>query len=142
MLQKETLQEKKLNEKKAFQRFITLLSIVSIIGFAGVIGEAFFNQPLTEYIEALWILIIGIGLIVEVKIQRLRSIYQQGLSRDNFTYIITLIIGLLAIFSGIFSFPQIRINSSSFVAIKGILAIIAIAIIIIQTWFIKKKYIQ
>lgn len=137
---KNTGKDGKIQEFKAFQRFVMLLSVISIIGFAGVVSETLFNFMINDYIEALWMLILGVGIILEVRIQRLKSIYMRGLSRDNFTYVITIIIGLFAIVAGIFSVPAIRINNPSFIAIKGIIAIIAIAIIMIQTWFIKKRY--
>ncbi|KKL62438.1 hypothetical protein LCGC14_2185190 [marine sediment metagenome] len=137
---KENYKKRKIQEFKVFQRFVIILSVVSILGFASVLSETLFNFIIKDYVEALWMFILGIGLIMEVRLQRLRSIYRGGLTRDNFTYIITIIIGLFAIFAGIFSIPAIRINSPSFIAIKGILAIIAISIIIIQTWFIRKKH--
>ena len=137
---KENAKKRKIQEFKVFQRFVIILSVVSILGFAGVVSETLFNFIITDYVEALWMLILGIGLILEIKLKKLRSIYIGGLTRDNFTYIITVIIGLFAIFAGIFSIPFIRINNPSFLAIKGILAIIAISIIIIQTWFIRKKH--
>ena len=137
---KENAKKRKAQEFKAFQRFVIILSVVSIIGFAGVVSESIFDLVLDDYVEALWMLILGIGLILEVKLQKLRSISRGGITRDNFTYIITIILGIFAIFAGIFSLPAIRINNPSFLAIKGILAIIAISIIIIQTWFIKSKH--
>ena len=137
---KENAKKRKIQEFKIFQRFVIILSVVSILGFSSVVSETLFNIIIDNYVEALWMLILGIGLILEIKLQKLRSIYRGGLTRDNFTYIITIIIGLFAIFAGIFSIPFIRINNPSFIAIKGILAIIAISIIVIQTWFIKKKH--
>jgi hypothetical protein len=131
--------DKKLIENRAVNRFMIALSIVSIVGFLGIISETLFNFILKDYIEALLMLILGIGLIIEVKLQRLKSIYSHGLTRDNFANIIVIIIGIFAIVAGIFSFPQIRVSNPSFVAIKGILSIIAIAIITIQTWFMKQK---
>lgn len=136
---KESNKKKKIKEFKVFQRFVIILSIVSILGFAGVVSETLFNFTINDYVEAIWMFILGVGIILEVKLKKLRSIYRAGLTRDNFTSIITIIIGLFAIFAGIFSIPLIRINNPSFIAIKGILAIIAISIIIIQTWFIRKK---
>ena len=137
---RENVKKRKAQEFKAFQRFVIILSVISIIGFAGVVSESIFDLVLDDYVEALWMIILGVGLILEVKLQKLRSISRGGITRDNFTYIITIIIGIFAIFAGIFSIPFIRINNPSFIAIKGILAIIAISIIIIQTWFIKKKH--
>lgn len=137
---RENVKKRKAQEFKAFQRFVIILSVISIIGFAGVVSESIFDLVLDDYVEALWMIILGVGLILEVKLQKLRSISRGGITRDNFTYIITIIIGIFAIFAGIFSIPFIRIDNPSFIAIKGILAIIAISIIIIQTWFIKKKH--
>lgn len=137
---RENTKKRKVQEFKAFQRFVIILSVVSIIGFAGVVSESIFDLVLDDYVEALWMVILGIGLILEVKLQKLRSISRGGITRDNFTYIITIILGIFAIFAGIFSIPAIRIDNPSFVSIKGILAIIAISIIIIQTWFIKNKH--
>ena len=136
---KENNKKRKIKEFKVFQRFVIILSIVSILGFAGVVSKTLFNFIINDYVEALWMFILGIGIIMEVKLKKLKSIHRVGLTRDNFTSIITIIIGLLAIFAVIFSIPFIRINNPSFIAIKGILAIIAISIIIIQTWFIRKK---
>jgi len=130
----------KLNDFKYINRFIAILSIVSIIGFSGVVTDTLFNININHYIEALWMLIIGFGLLIEVKFKSLKSIYNQGLTRNNFNNIITIIIGFFAVFAGLFSFPQLRIESPSFLAIKGILSIIAISIIVIQTWFIKRKF--
>ena len=137
---RENAKKRKAQEFRAFQRFVIILSVVSIIGFAGVVSESIFDLVLDDYVEALWMLILGIGLILEVKLQKLRSISRGGITRDNFTYIITIILGIFAIFAGIFSLPAIRIDNPSFISIKGILAIIAISIIIIQTWFIKSKH--
>ena len=136
---KENTKKRKIKEFKVFQRFVIILSVVSILGFSGVVSETLFDVIIDDYVEALWMLILGVGLILEIKLQKLRSISRGGLTRDNFTYIITIIIGFFAIFAGIFSIPVIRINNPSFLSIKGILAIIAISIIVIQTWFIKKK---
>ena len=117
------------------QKFVTALAIVSILGFFGIMSQSFFNFDSSEYIESLLMLIIGTGLIIEAKIKKLKSL-SRGLTSNNITHLTTVIIGLIAIIAGIFSFPIIRIIHPSFLAIKGIVSIIAIAVIIIQTWII------
>ena len=79
--------------------------------------------------------IVGIGILFEARAKKLKSI-ARGLTHNNFTHLTTIIIGAIAIIAGIFSFPQIRIQFSGFLAIKGIISIIAIAIIAIQTWIL------
>ena len=120
---------------KISQRFVTALSIVSILGFLGIISQTIFNFDSAHHVEALLMFIIGLGLILEAKLKRIKSV-SQGFTSNNITHLITIIIGAIAILAGIFSFPGIRFENPSFLAIKGIISIIAIIIIIIQTWVI------
>ena len=77
---------------KVSRGFVTILAIVSIIGFIGIISETLFYYDLGGYIESAWMMIIGLGLIIEARIRRLRTI-KQGLNPGNFTNLITVIIG-------------------------------------------------
>lgn len=133
-MEKEVLPKSK-RDIKVSQKFITALSIVSIVGFAAIVSETLFSRDISAYAEALLMLVIGAGLVFEVKLDHLKTI-SKGLSRENFTDLTTLIIGLVAVIAAIFSFPAIRIDNPSFQAIKGIISIIAIVIIFLQTWII------
>ncbi len=137
---KKVVKEKKVIGKhggriRVSQKFITALAIVSILGFSGIISETIFEFDISYYIEALLMLIIGLALIVESKMKKLRSL-ENGITPSNFTHLVTVTIGIIAVFAGIFSFPQIRITTAGFLAIKGIIALIAIIVIAIQTWVI------
>lgn len=123
-------------EVRVSQKFVTALAIVSILGFSGVVSQSFFSFDSSEYIESFLMLIIGGGLIIEAKIKKLKSL-SRGITSNNITHLTTVIIGLIAIIAGIFSFPLIKITNPSFLAIKGIISIIAIAVIIIQIWIIE-----
>src|SRR3989338_7204233 len=81
---------------KVSHKFIIALSIVSILGFIGIVSETLFAKNISTYIESLWMIIIA----------------------------------------GILSSPYINFQNPSFLAIKGIVSIIAILVIIIQTWII------
>jgi hypothetical protein len=130
----EKLPEKK--QVKLTHKFVYALSLVSILGFLGIMSQSFFDYDLSFYVEAFLMLIIGAGLILESKAKGLVSIKEVGLTSTNFTHLITVIIGAIAVLAGIFSLPIIRWYNPSFVAIKGIISIIAIVIIIIQTWVV------
>lgn len=117
--------------------FIIALAIVSILGFVGIASQNIFEINLSNYIESLWLIVIGVGLILEIKLKKLESIKKQGLTPNNFAHLTTFIIGFVAILSGILSFPAIGINNPGFNATKGIVSIIAIIVIIIQTWIVK-----
>ncbi|MCK5149690.1 hypothetical protein KAJ87_02085 [Candidatus Pacearchaeota archaeon] len=122
-------------EVRVSQKFVTALAIVSILGFLGIMSQSFFGFDSGEYIECFLMLIIGSGLIIEAKVKKLKSL-SKGITSSNITHLTTVIIGLIAIVAGVFSFPLIRIVNPSFLAIKGIISIIAIVVIIIQTWVI------
>lgn len=130
----------KIIEKKKLKlshNFIYALSLVSILGFVGIISETFFEYNLHFYVESLLMLIIGMGMIFESKAKSLIAIKDTGLTSSNFTHLTTVVIGTIAIIAGIFSFPQIRIENPSFIAIKGIISVIAIIVIAIQTWVVE-----
>ncbi len=79
--------------------------------------------------------IIGIGLILEARIRRLRTL-KYGLNPANFTTIVTLTIGAIALITGALSIPLLGLKNTSFFAMKGILSVIAIVVIFIQTWIV------
>ena len=125
------------NRIKASHKFVSILAVVSILGFAAIVSSTLFDFDLNEYVDSLLMLIVGLGLVIEGQITRLRQIKEEGLTPTNFTHLVTVIIGVIAICAGIFSFPGIRFEHPTFLAVKGILSIIAIIFIIIQTWIIE-----
>lgn len=131
-------EKENLNESgvKVSQRFVTALSIVSILGFIGIVSISLFDYNIDNYIEAIFMFVIGIGLMMEAQLDKLKAISSSGLNKENFTHLITVTIGFVAIIAGVFSFPAIRIETPSFLAVKGIISIIAIVIIAVQTWII------
>lgn len=131
----EKKEEVKSRKTKITHRFITALSIVSILEFAAVVSSTLFSFDLNNYSEAFLMIIVGGGLIMEAKLKSFQSL-SKGLNKNNFTHLTTVIIGLIALIAGVFSFPPIRIEAPGFLAIKGIIAIIAIIVIIIQTWIV------
>ena len=126
-----------MNKIKASHKFITILSIISILGFIGIVSRTLFGFDLGVHVEAFWMIIIGIGFLFETNVQSLKNISKEGLTSNNFAHLITVTIGVLAFIAGIFSLPGIMVESSAFVAIKGILSVIAIIVIVVQTWFVE-----
>lgn len=129
--------EKEVKETKISRPFINILAILSITGFATIISSTIFGINIDQYTETLWLTILGLGFIIESNpIQLFRSI-RHRLGERNFTSTTTLIIGMMALTAGILSIPQINIQTPAFLAIKGIMSIIAIIFIVIQTWILK-----
>jgi len=127
---------KKVNPIKLSHQFISILALVSILGFMGIVGRTLFNFDPGFYVEALWMIVIGVGLVLEGQITRIKEIRLEGLTPTNFTHLTTIVIGIIAIISGIFSFPILRVDNQGFLAVKGIISVIAIVMIVIQTWIV------
>ena len=127
-------------ENKTIQSrtFLIILSIVSILGFFQIVMKNLFDHNITPYIEVAWMVIIGLGFMIEVRFRELINIKKKGLTPENFSKLVTILIGLFALLAGFLSIPQFNITNSGFLAVKGILALIAIVIIFIQTWVSKK----
>lgn len=135
--------EKKLNQakkkSKASRKFVIALSLVSIIGFLNIMSESFFNFSFFGYIESSWLLVLGIGLILETSLNELKSIKDNGLNSIMLGKVTMIVVGVMAVVAAILSFPQINFQNPTFSAVKGIISILAIVFIIIQTWISKKE---
>jgi len=124
-------------KSKLSHKFVMILAVVSVLGFIGIVSETLFARDISATIEALWMLIIGIGLILEAQIKILKKLPDEGLTPNQFTHLITAIIGAITVLAGFFSFPFFHIENPAFHAIRGIVSIIAIIVIIIQTWIVE-----
>lgn len=127
---------KNLEKSKVSKHFVTVLAIVSILGFIGIISKSLFFKDIEGIVDSLLMIIIGFGLVLESSLSKLVSL-KNGIDSNNFTNLITVIIGLIALSMGIISLPLFKIENPSFLAMKGIISVIAIVIIIIQTWIVE-----
>ncbi len=123
-------------ESKTSTFFVSILAIVSIMGFAAIISESFFEFNITPYVDSLLLLAIGIGFIIESNPKKMFN-KKGGLSSSDFPKLTTFVIGSLAIISGFLSLPLIGLQHFIFLAIKGLISIIVIIFIVVETWFLK-----
>jgi len=124
-------------DRRVSRSFVNILAIISILGFISIISYTLFNHDIEKYIQSLWLGILGLGFILEANPSRLIRAIREKLEERNFTATTTFIVGVLAIIAGFLSLPQINVENPVFLAIKGIMSIIAIIFIIVQTWIIK-----
>ena len=138
--QKEMIKKEPIKVKnKTSRNFVIALSLVSIIGFLSIMIESLFYWDVSGYIDTLWLIVLGLGLILETTIKELKLIRKKGLTSEHLGKITMIIVGSMAIIAGILSLPQIDIQNASFLAVKGIISILAIIFIILQTWLVKEK---
>ncbi len=127
-------ESEKVRRKGTSRNFVIALSIVSIIGFLSIVLESLFYVKIGDYIETLWLITLGVGLILETSLKELKKIKKAGLTPEILGKITMIIVGSIAAIAGILSLPQIEIQNPSFLAVKGIVSILAIIFIILQTW--------
>ena len=131
--------KKKKEKSSASRNFVIALSIVSIIGFLSIITQSLFNFSFETYIESLWLITLGVALILETSINELKEIKKRGLTPNMLGKVTMIVVGAIAIIAAILSIPQIGIENPTFLAIKGIISILAVVFIIIQTWVGEKR---
>lgn len=126
--------------RKGAKTFISLLAVVSIIGFATILVNAFTGINLGPWADALLFILIGTGLIVIGGVRMLFKYFDNGLETDEISKIFTIAGGLLAIVIGLLSLPLgflEPLNVPAFDGIRGFIALFAIILIAVQTWLRK-----
>lgn len=143
--QRKSLKKKKVNKKgdakrraKVSNNFVSILAIVSIVGFLGIIVDSFFEVNIDNYISFIWLIIMGVGFMMIAQPKRLYEDSKKKFEESHLSGLTSFIVGLIAIIAGVLSIPQIDIQHPVFLAIKGVISIIAIIFIIIQTWMIRQ----
>ena len=120
--------------RKVTPTFLYSLAIVSILGFSAIILKSFFEMDfLTTNMSSLILIVLGFGLVFEGKIKKWLKFKRGGIQGDEITHIVTGVVGFLAIITGVIDLLIDHINIE---AIKGIIAVIAVVIIIVQTWVV------
>ena len=127
------LKKQKREKRKISIGFASILAIVSIIGFLDITLVSFFEFSFQNYMSFLWLCLMGIGFIIISKPKKLI----QKKKEDSVTDITALVVGALAIIAGVLSLPFLAISHPVFLAIKGVIGIIAIIFIALETWIVK-----
>jgi len=122
---------------KVKDAFIVTLAIISILGFLSIMLESFGYVNIDDYIKAIILIVIGVGLLIEGNVRVFGKMMRNGLTADETTHILAIMIGFFAIITGIFSLPVVMITNPVFNGIKVIISAFAIIIIIIETWVVK-----
>lgn len=129
-VKKEEIKQK----KKVSTKFAGVLAVISITGFSEIILNSLFNFSIQEYSSFLWLFIMGVGFILTTKPKNLYKKTKEGMTENTFARLTTFVIGCMAIIAGLLSLPFININHPILSATMGVISIISIIFIIIQTW--------
>jgi len=115
--------------------FLIALAFVSIVGFLVIALNSFTQIDIGIIAEGLIFTILGIGLVMEGNIRGFIKYSRDGLQGDEVSHASAVVIGLMSIIAGILTF--FNIISLVLDSFKGIVAIIAIVIIIVETFLVK-----
>ena len=100
--------------------------------------ESLFRLNIGDYVESAWLLALGLGLILETSMGELKKIKNKGMTSKMLGKVTMIVVGSMAIIASALSLPQWYIEQPTFLAIKGIISILAIIFIIIQTGLQKR----
>jgi len=122
---------------KVKRPFLYALAIVSVLGFLTIALNSLNIFDIGSYVTALIFVVLGIGMMFEGNVRMLLKYAKKGFTESEISHITAVVIGFLAVISGLLSMPFIGFQSATFDSFKGVIAIIAIFVIIIETVFIK-----
>jgi hypothetical protein len=121
---------KKGKKPKFVFKFAMALAVVSIIGFLEIMAGSFFGFNFGNYIEFLWLTVLGTGFILQSK----PHILMKKRKDETVNSIASLVLGAMAVIAGLLSLPFIGIIHPVFLATKGVISLIAIIFIVLETW--------
>jgi hypothetical protein len=113
--------------------------LIDLVWFFTVVADYLLGMKTSVYFDFFWVLLFAMGLLIISDVNKIWNIRHEGWHSENFANLITFVIGILAIITAFASLPSIHKSSPVFTAIKGILALIAIFYVVIETWLVKRK---
>lgn len=115
--------------------FDTSLVWISVIGFVGILSESLNLFNLHPWMSSIILAIAGLGLLEEGRVREIRNWARDGIKGIEYSYILTIMIGIGALVMSIITLPFISIETPATNTFKGIIAVFAIAIILLQKYY-------
>ncbi len=110
--------------------FEKILGIMVIIGFLGIIYEASFGMNVSHFVSSAFFVIMGVALLVVGGFKLFLKYFEGGLTFDEVTKIITILVGAISILLGLlmlFNFGWNILNG-----LKIVISFVAVFIIMIE----------
>ncbi len=107
-------------------KFVSYLSIISILGFLTILLKNAFEVDIGLWVESGLFLIIGFALFVAGGYHLIFGYFKGGLSTSEINKIVTVVVGIAAMFVGLLTSPLFGLEVGVFGGIKVIIAAIAI----------------
>ena len=122
---------------KAKPAFVISLVFVSILGFLSIAFDSFGFFNINAYVTSMIFIVLGVGLIIEGNFRFIIKMLKGGLTNDEISHILAVVVGITSVLSGFMTLPFIDIASEIFNSFKGLLAVFAIVIIFIEGFLVE-----
>jgi len=127
---------KRLNQRSPFETGLAIASLFAAIALAFSSFTSFVN--ISQYQTSVLLIVLGSAIMLQGQILTMKKWLQDGVQGKEFTFLITVIVGLFAVISGILKLPFFDITSTKVDAFVGLMAVIVAIFIAIQTWVMKR----
>lgn len=122
--------------------FEDFLAVVSILGFTSIFIDSISQWNAGPWVDGLLFMIIGSALMVSGGIQFVIKYLENGLTNEEITKILTIIVGFISFVVGIFTFPLAAFEPIQAVpivdGIKTVVSALAIVVIFADTWIARR----
>lgn len=123
-----------MGKTKTRKGFDDALTFISLFGFLAIALNSFTAFDLSPWSTTAFMLIAGIGLMIEGRIFTIREWGRDGIQPPEVPFIFTIVMGIFTVVVGILAMPPINIITESLKAIVGVVAILCMAFISLQRW--------
>lgn len=118
--------------------FQDALAVVSILGFLAILVKSVADVSIAEWVDGLLFIIIGGVLLLAGGFYSIIKYFENGLTNDEITKILTVFVGLISFLVGIFTFPFPAFDPIEEIPVvegtKTIIAGLAIIVIAVDSW--------
>lgn len=132
-----------LKGRKKLVSFLEFLAIVSILGFFTIFINSLIGIDISGWTDGLLFIALGVALMISGGIQFLFYYFRDGLDNEEITKVMTIIVGISSFIIGILTFPIPLFEKAQDIpvvdGVKVLVSILAITIIVVDTWIAKPK---
>ncbi len=123
-------------ERSAFETALAITSLFGAVALALSSFTDFIN--IAEFQTSVLLIVLGSAIMLQGQILTMKRWIRDGVQGQEFTWLITVIVGLVIVIAGVLKLPFFGIADPRLDAYLGLAAIIVAIFIAIQTWVVKR----
>jgi hypothetical protein len=123
-----------MKKSKTRSGFDNAITFISLFVFLAIALNSFTNFDLSPWSTTAFMIIAGIGLMIEGRVFTIREWGRDGIQPPEVPFILSILFGLFTVIVGILAMPIINLVTPQLEGIVGVVAILCIAFISLQKW--------